>query len=142
MTNPLPTDNGQPFDPFAAFADKFTIAGDVFLDACPVCESRNFAPLWRLPQNKLSKVAYLDAPETTMNRLYLAYLPLLTVPQQVFCHGRENRAASGRGDPYRRGTPLLGRKISPGLRAAPASGRSWPWRPRARQGLPGWCWRS
>lgn len=73
------------FDPFSKFQNKFTIAGDVFLDACPVCEGRNFAPLWRLPQNKLSKVAYLDAPETTMNRLYLAYLPLLTVPQQVFC---------------------------------------------------------
>jgi SAM-dependent methyltransferase len=57
----------------------------VFLDACTVCDGRTFAPLWKLPQNKLSKVAYLDAPETTMNRLYLAYLPLLTVPQEIFC---------------------------------------------------------
>jgi len=86
LKNSIATGPATPFDPFTAFPDKFTIAGDVFLDACPVCEGRNFAPLWKLPQNKLSKTAYLDAPGTTMNRLYLAYLPLLTVPQEVFCH--------------------------------------------------------
>lgn len=85
MTNPKAADEARSFDPFTAFGDKFTIAGDVFLNACPVCESRTFAPLWKLPQNKLSKVAYLDAPDTTMNRLYLAYLPLLTVPQKIYC---------------------------------------------------------
>jgi len=85
VRNVTAPDKQLPFDPFSRFAEKFTVAGDVFLDACPVCDGRNFAQLWKLPQNKLSKVAYLDAPETTMNRLYLAYLPLLTVPQQVFC---------------------------------------------------------
>jgi SAM-dependent methyltransferase len=72
------------FDPLKQFKSYFTLAGSVTLDACPVCESRRIAQLWRLPQSRLAGKTYLSAPGEPHNNTYLDYLPLLKVPQEIF----------------------------------------------------------
>lgn len=76
---------GQPtFDPFKAFAPYFSLAGSIRLDACPVCESRRIAEVWRFPQSRLKGHTYLSAPGEAHNNTYLDYLPLLKVPQEIY----------------------------------------------------------
>lgn len=72
------------FDPLKLFSSYFSLAGSVTLDACPVCESRRIAQLWRLPQSRLAGNTYLSAPGQAHNNTYLDYLPLLKVPQEIF----------------------------------------------------------
>lgn len=72
------------FDPLKLFKSYFTLAGSVTLDACPVCDSRHIAQLWRLPQSRLAGKTYLSAPGQPHNNTYLDYLPLLKVPQEIF----------------------------------------------------------
>jgi len=71
-------------NPFERFGGQFKLAGNVTLDACPVCGSTEIAELWRLPQNRLSGTTHLSAPGTKMDKLYLQYLPLLQTPQEIY----------------------------------------------------------
>lgn len=72
------------FDPLAAFADNFAVAGTVPLEACPICGSGDIGRLWQLPQTRLAAPTYLNSPGAPFHDFYLDYLPLLQVPQQVF----------------------------------------------------------
>lgn len=71
-------------DVFSRFRDQFKLVGNVRLDACPVCDCKDIGELWRLPQNRLSTTAYIDAPGSPMNRTYLQFLPTLETPQNIF----------------------------------------------------------
>jgi Methyltransferase domain len=71
-------------NPLERFNAHFKLAGTVFLDACPVCESTEIAEIWRLPQSRLKETVYLNVPGSPMNGTYLNYLPTLESPQQLF----------------------------------------------------------
>lgn len=71
-------------DVFSRFRDQFQLVGSVRLDTCPVCDCKEIGELWRLPQNRLSTTAYIDAPGSPMNRTYLQFLPTLETPQSIF----------------------------------------------------------
>lgn len=72
------------FDPLDAFRENFPLAGTIALDSCPVCGGREIGRLWQLPQSRLDAPTYLNSPGTRYHDFYLDYLPMLTVPQQVF----------------------------------------------------------
>lgn len=72
------------FDPLDAFRENFAVAGTIALDACPVCGSRETGRLWQLPQTRLGVPTHLNAPGSRFHDLYLDYLPLLKVPQEIF----------------------------------------------------------
>jgi SAM-dependent methyltransferase len=81
---PLVTLAAKEFDPLAAFADNFALAGTIALDCCPVCGSTEIGRLWQLPQTRLGGATYLNSPGSPFHDFYLDYLPLLKVPQQIF----------------------------------------------------------
>ncbi|MFW2830194.1 class I SAM-dependent methyltransferase [Sphingomonas sp. ID0503] len=66
------------------FRKQFEMAGTVKLDACPLCGSKDTALLWQLPQNRLPANTRLSAPGTSLDQLYLDYLPTLEAPQKLF----------------------------------------------------------
>lgn len=72
------------FDPLQTFSDRFVIAGDIAVDACPVCESRKTAPLWHLPQTWLDGATKLHAPGAKHHGTSVGFLPLLKVPQEIY----------------------------------------------------------
>ena len=82
---PLPvTIAAKTFDPLEIFRDNFPLAGTIALDACPVCDCAEIGRLWQLPQTRLGAPTYLNSPGAPFHDLYLDYLPLLKVPQQIF----------------------------------------------------------
>lgn len=72
------------FNPLDRFRDRFTLAGSVVLDRCPVCGGADIGLIWQLPQTRLNAVTHLDSPGSAYDNFYLDYLPMLTVPQQIF----------------------------------------------------------
>ena len=72
------------FDPLEEFRQNFPVAGTVALDRCPVCDSMEIGRLWQLPQSRLGAPTHLNSPGTKYDGFYLDYLPMLTVPQEVF----------------------------------------------------------
>lgn len=72
------------FDPLRTFHDNFEVAGTVQLDRCPVCNGSNIGRLWQLPQTRLRARTSLSSPGAPYHDYYLDYLPMLTVPQQIF----------------------------------------------------------
>jgi SAM-dependent methyltransferase len=72
------------FNPLEEFRESFTLSGTVVLDRCPVCEGRDIARLWQLPQSALGAPTSLSSPGSKCHGYSLDHLPLLTTPQQVF----------------------------------------------------------
>lgn len=72
------------FDPLVAFHDNFPVVGTIVLDRCPICDSPDIGRLWQLPQTRFAAPTYLSSPGTPYHNYYLDYLPVLTVPQQIF----------------------------------------------------------
>jgi SAM-dependent methyltransferase len=72
------------FDPLDTFRGNFALAGTVALDRCPICQCPEIGRLWQLPQSRLGAPTYLNSPGSPFHDFYLDYLPMLTVPQQIF----------------------------------------------------------
>ena len=72
------------FDPLDEFREKFSVAGTVALDRCPICDGVEIGRLWQLPQSHLGAPTYLNSPGSPFHDFYLDYLPLLKVPQKIF----------------------------------------------------------
>ncbi len=72
------------FDPLQAFRENFAVAGTIVLERCPVCESSRIGRIWQLPQTRLGAPTFLNSPGSPYHEYYLDYLPMLTVPQQIF----------------------------------------------------------
>ncbi len=83
MPSPV-TIAAKTFDPLEIFRDNFPLAGTIALDTCPVCDCAEIGRLWQLPQTRLGAPTYLNSPGARFHDLYLDYLPLLKVPQQIF----------------------------------------------------------
>jgi SAM-dependent methyltransferase len=79
-----PPETDKKFDALDEFRDTFMLAGSVWLDRCPVCESDEIGRLWQLPQTRLGATTHLNSPGSPYHDFYLDYLPLLKVPQQIF----------------------------------------------------------
>lgn len=99
------------FDPFQTFKSYFSLAGSVRLSACPVCEGRKIAQIWRLPQSRLDGKTYLSAPGSAHHNTYLDYLPLLKVPQEIYgfdmcadCHSIFRNPKDDDQETYKRDT--------------------------------------
>jgi len=81
---PLATSERLAFDPLETFAGAFKLVGAIPLDRCPVCESPSIARLWQFPQTRLDRATTLKSPGSRFDGFYLDYLPMLTVPQEIF----------------------------------------------------------
>jgi len=64
--------------------DKFKLAGSVVLDRCPVCFGSDHPTVWLLPQKSLGAGTFLSSPGRPFHNTYLAYLPMLTTPQEIY----------------------------------------------------------
>src|SRR5262249_51417850 len=72
------------FNALETFRDRFTLAGSIALDRCPVCGGGEIGLLWQLPQTRLGAATYLNSPGSPYHDYYLDSLPMLRVPQQVY----------------------------------------------------------
>jgi len=72
------------FNPLDRFRDNFKLAGSIRLEHCPVCGGGDISLLWQLPQTRLAAPTTLNSPGSAYHTYYLDYLPMLSVPQQIF----------------------------------------------------------
>ena len=75
-----------PFDPLRDMTKFFRVRGEVTLAACPICGSVKIGRLWQLPQTRLTHEAHLASPGAANDGLYINYLPMLNVPQDIYCY--------------------------------------------------------
>lgn len=78
---------GAPMETPAKAAGRdelFQIAGSVQLLSCPICGDDKISNIWRLPQTHFSEPVYVTKADGS-GRSYLAALPTLRVPQQIYC---------------------------------------------------------
>ncbi len=119
------------FDPLETFCENFPVAGTIALDRCPVCDSLEIGRLWQLPQSRLGATTHLNSPGSPFHGFYLDYLPMLTVPQQVFvfdmcrfCHSIFRNPKDDDQGAYARDTSKVASFKAVGRRLLPASPRS------------------
>jgi SAM-dependent methyltransferase len=79
-----PVRTSKAFEPLDEFRHNFSIAGTICRERCPICAGPDIARLWQLPQSRLGSPTYLNSPGAPFHDLYLDYLPLLRVPQEIF----------------------------------------------------------
>src|SRR6185437_10503163 len=66
------------------YPEKFKLIGNVIMDRCPVCFGSDHPTIWMLPQKFLGAGTFLSSPGRPFHNTYLAYLPMLTTPQDIY----------------------------------------------------------